>query len=222
MLSLVIVSIIRIDSKGGNMSNVKEIIAANLTNLRKMNNLTQGELAERLNYTDKAISRWEHAETLPDIETLCKICDIYGIPFQYLLEVEHTCEPSVNADRGSRLPKMLTMFVAICSVWIAAFVFYIYTDAIFSKNLWTVFIWAVPLSALVCQLYNKLYFGNAVLKCVMDSILCWTGMLALYLQMLHYNMWMLFILCIPFQIVIVLMTILKIKTADERAEKGGR
>jgi tellurite methyltransferase len=55
------------------MENVKEIIAKNLTELRKANKLTQGALAEKLNYSDKAISRWEHAETLPDIETLCKI-----------------------------------------------------------------------------------------------------------------------------------------------------
>ena len=55
--------------------NVKEIIAANLVSLRKGSRLTQQQLAERLNYSDKAVSRWENAETLPDIETLCKICD---------------------------------------------------------------------------------------------------------------------------------------------------
>ena len=56
--------------------NVKEIIAANLCALRKENKLTQQQLAEKLNHSDKAVSRWENAETLPDIETLCKICDI--------------------------------------------------------------------------------------------------------------------------------------------------
>ena len=70
------------------MQNVKETIAANLVALRKSRKYTQQELAEKLNYSDKAISRWEHAETLPDIETLCKICDIYGVRFEYLLQEE--------------------------------------------------------------------------------------------------------------------------------------
>ena len=195
------------------MNNVKEIIAANLIYLRKTNNMTQQDLAERLNYTDKAISRWEHAETLPDIETLCKICDIYGIQFQFLLEREHPEEEEKQKKNSTLVPKILTMFVAICSVWIAAFMFYIYTNTIFEKNLWTLFVWAIPISALVCQLYNKLYFGSSSLKCVMNSVFCWTVILSIYLQLLDYNMWMLFLLGIPLQVVIILMTILKIKKA---------
>ena len=66
--------------------SVKEIIASNLASLRKQNKLTQQQLAEKINYSDKAVSRWENAETLPDIETLCKICDIYGVKFEYLLQ----------------------------------------------------------------------------------------------------------------------------------------
>ena len=68
--------------------NVKEIIAGNLASLRKASKLTQQQLAEKLNYSDKAVSRWENAETLPDIETLCRICDIYGVKFEYLLQKE--------------------------------------------------------------------------------------------------------------------------------------
>ena len=69
------------------MENVKAIIAKNLVELRKSKRMTQQELAEKLNYSDKAISRWEHAETLPDIETLCKVCEIYGVKFEYLLQI---------------------------------------------------------------------------------------------------------------------------------------
>ena len=54
-------------------NNVKQTIAKNLVELRRRHRFTQQELAQRLNYSDKAISRWEHAETLPDIETLCRV-----------------------------------------------------------------------------------------------------------------------------------------------------
>ena len=42
------------------MKDVKEIIAENLTMLRLKNNLTQTELAKKINYTDKSVSKWEH------------------------------------------------------------------------------------------------------------------------------------------------------------------
>ena len=67
------------------MENVKEIIAKNLVELRKSRKYTQQQLAEKLNYSDKAISRWEHAESLPDIETLCKIADYYHVTLDYLV-----------------------------------------------------------------------------------------------------------------------------------------
>ena len=52
------------------MEDIKDIVAVNLTNLRKANKITQLELAEKLNYSDKAISKWERGESLPDVVTL--------------------------------------------------------------------------------------------------------------------------------------------------------
>jgi transcriptional regulator with XRE-family HTH domain len=54
------------------MRDVRQIIADNLIELRKVNKLTQLELAEKLNYSDKAISKWERGESLPDVEILCQ------------------------------------------------------------------------------------------------------------------------------------------------------
>ena len=60
------------------MNNVKDILAQNLIKLRTENNLTQTELAEKLNYTDKSISKWEHGETTPPIDVLKDIADLIG------------------------------------------------------------------------------------------------------------------------------------------------
>ena len=48
------------------MNNIKSIIAQNITDLRRAKGLTQLELAEQLNYSDKAVSKWERAESMPD------------------------------------------------------------------------------------------------------------------------------------------------------------
>ena len=65
--------------------NLKQVIANNLVYLRKKNNFTQLELAEKLEYSDKSISKWEHGETLPDIEVLHKLANLYNVTLDYLV-----------------------------------------------------------------------------------------------------------------------------------------
>ena len=202
------------------MENVKEIIAANLVALRKSKRWTQQELAEKLAYSDKAVSRWEQAETLPDIETLCKICELYGVKFEYLLQKEQPKDSNPYVVKNNMGARMLIMFIAVCSVWIAAFFIYMSVSAALGKNLWELFVWAIPVSAIVCQLYNKLYFGNKVMRCVMISVFNWTAILSFYLHFLSLNLWMLFILGVPVQAVVVLMTLLKIKTESGAVKKN--
>ena len=55
------------------MEKLNFIIAKNLSELRRKNKLTQLEVAEKLNYSDKAVSKWEQGESLPGIEVLYKI-----------------------------------------------------------------------------------------------------------------------------------------------------
>ena len=204
------------------MQNVKETIAKNLVALRKSRKYTQQELAEKLNYSDKAISRWEHAETLPDIETLCKICDIYGVRFEYLLQEEQPRKNNPYIIKTEVPSRIVTMCIAVCAVWIAAFIAYIYTNAIFGNNGWKIFIWAIPVSCIVCQMYNKIYFMNNAFRCVMYSVAQWTLILALYLQLLEHNIWMLFITGVPIQAVIILTTILKYKNISAGASREAK
>ena len=67
------------------MDDLKIIIGKNLSSLRKARKLTQLELAEKLNYSDKAVSKWEQGATTPDIETLKQLCDFYGVTLDYLV-----------------------------------------------------------------------------------------------------------------------------------------
>lgn len=193
--------------------NVKEIIAGNLVALRKESRMTQQQLAEKLNYSDKAVSRWENAETLPDIETLCKICDIYGVKFEYLLQKEQP-KKSPYVVKNEHPGKILITFIIMCSVWIAATLAYTYANAIFDIKAWTIFVWAIPFSAIICEICNAVFFKNKAFGCVLFSIFSWSFILALYLQMLKYNTWMLFIVGIPIQAVIILITIFRYKSSD--------
>ena len=53
-----------------NENELKKIVTENLIYYRKINKLTQLQLAEKLNYSDKAISKWERGESLPDLYIL--------------------------------------------------------------------------------------------------------------------------------------------------------
>ena len=191
------------------MENVKEIIAANLVALRKSKRMTQQELAEKLNYSDKAISRWEHAETLPDIETLCKVCEIFGVRFEYLLQKEQAPlnkNPYVINNDISK--KTAIVLIAILSVWLVASIAYLYSNWILNQNRWQLFIWAIPVSSIIWQFCNRLW-GNKILGRIISSITSWTLILSIYISMLKYNIWMVFIIGIPIQLIIVLTAALK-------------
>ena len=185
------------------MENVKEIIAKNLSELRKAHSMTQSALAEKLNYSDKAISRWEHAETLPDIETLCRICDIYGVKFEYLLSKESS--ETVTAPRkGNRARHILMCLIAICTVWLTATVLFTTIGALSGSYIWQFFIWAIPASGIALSICNSIWWKRKTLSAITASIINWTLILSVYLQLISHNVWLLFVVGAPIQVIIIL------------------
>ena len=74
------------------MESLKTVIAKNIVSLRKANHLTQTELADKLNYSDKAVSKWERGDSLPDVIVLKQIADLFGVTLDYLVQSEHRQE----------------------------------------------------------------------------------------------------------------------------------
>ena len=65
-------------------NDIKTTVASNLIALRKSKGLTQADVANALNYSDKSVSKWEHADSLPDISILSALADMYGVTLDYL------------------------------------------------------------------------------------------------------------------------------------------
>ena len=199
------------------MENIKEIIAKNLTELRKSHKMTQQQLADKLGYSPKAVSRWERAETLPDIEMLCRICEMYGVRFEYLLKEEQPA-PSKNPNIivKNTTSKLSITAIAFLTVWIIASTAFMYAGAFGMPRAWMFFIWALPTSGAVLMICNHKW-GNRILGFITMSYTNWTLILALYLQLLSYNMWMLFITGVPVQLILLLsLTLKKENTKDQR------
>lgn len=194
-------------SDEGSAVGVKERIAKNLTLLRKEHKLTQQALAEKLNYSDKAISRWERGETLPDVETLCRVCDLYGVRFEYLLIEEHPEGERAESKKVRNLTvRLLVTLIAVCTVWVVATVAYTCGRMMGVERCWTLFIWALPLTGLVSVICNRMLIRSRLMAVIAGSLTVWCLLLSIYLQLLVFrNLWPLFLIGVPIQAMIILV-----------------
>ena len=97
------------------MEDIKAIIAENIVTLRKAGGMTQIELAEKLNYSDKAVSKWERGESVPDISVLKAIADLFGVTVDYLITADHDpkeLEPRAEDDEKSKKRKRTHVMIA--------------------------------------------------------------------------------------------------------------
>ncbi len=194
--------------------DIKKIIANNICELRKTNKLTQVELAEKLNYSDKAVSRWERGDTLPDIDILLKICDLFNVSFDYLISTEDKREKEKQYTKSQMGNHLITTLLAISIVWLLATIIFVYSDIILHITYWKIFVWAVPTTAIVAVIAN-MFWGKKEYSVYLQSIMVWTILIAVFIQFLAYKMWMIFILGIPIEIIIILWSNLKRKKAKK-------
>ncbi len=199
------------------MEDLRLVIAQNIVSLRKKHSLTQIELAEKLNYSDKAISKWERAESLPDVTVLKSISDIFDVSVDYLLKEDHSNEPDSDEDRHGeiieyikRRRRVITCMSALL-VWAIATVVFIILD-LSLKNTWgqyLCFAYAMPSSTLVWLIFNSLW-ENRRLNYPIISIMMWTLLFAIHLSILvgGINAWQIYLLGIPGQLIILLWSII--------------
>ena len=189
--------------------DIKENLAQNLVNYRKSLNLTQAELAEKLNYTDKAVSKWERGESVPDLTVLKQIADFYGVTIDALIS-----EPKAEKPKSVRNVSRKRLIIVLCSsglVWLVATFYYCFAALIFPnvEENWMAFIYAVPITLVVVLVFTSVW-GKTLGNAIVTSLLIWTLILAVYLTLyfLLYNpphtLWTVFILGIPLQILTIL------------------
>lgn len=190
------------------MEDYRKIIANNICELRKEKKMTQSELAEKLHYSDKAISRWERGDTMPSIEILCSLCELFNVELNYLVsnnEVDKKKAKKSKADIGNRVTIML---LAISIVWLLATCIYVYTGIQNGRAPWIVFIWAIPFTAIVADVFNVIW-GKKIYSIITRSIFIWSLLTSFYIQFLSYNIWLIFLLGLPMQVCIILWCKLK-------------
>ena len=196
------------------MADIKEVVAKNIIALRKKHNMTQNELAEKLNYSDNAVSRWERGEVTPSIETLQQISETFSVPLESLFK-DNVIVSISNEERTQKIGKLSVMLLFVALIWFIVSVIYVYAEAILGLNLWRIFVWSVPASCLVLLPFNRLW-GRHIWKFVILSVFVWTTLVCIYLQLLQYNVWLIFIIGVPVQLALVIWAFIKPKKNKER------
>lgn len=190
------------------MENYKKNIANNLVLLRKKHNYKQSDIAEKLNYSDKTISKWETGEIVPSVENLFELCKLYGVGIEQITsEIPEDQEVITKKDYSAR-NKLLISLLSVSAVWIIATVIFVYAKILFHASIWTTFVWAVPASAVLGIIFNALW-GTKKLGFICISILLWSLIACFYLQFLQYNLIALFFIGIPVQVAVLLWSGLK-------------
>lgn len=185
------------------MKDINLVIGNNIKELRKINKMTQNDLAEKLNYSNKAVSRWESGEVIPDVQTLNNICEVFEIPIENIFKEQLPTEKVKKEYKFRMGNKMAITLLSVLLVWLIATVTYVYSRITFNDNLWQVFIWAIPLSCIISIVFNSIW-GRKFFNFVLISILIWSTLTSIYLQFIEYNMWLIFIIGIPMQIGVIL------------------
>ena len=186
-----------------NNEELKIRVGANIARLRKSRGLTQAELAERINYSDKAVSKWERAESLPDVLTLICLAEQLGTDMNTLTGLQPASPEPVSIPEPASVPEQppvkkkptadrgVIQKLSSILVWVVALFLYMVLDEFGVKNLWLLFVVAIPANAIVLLSLRsawKLYGMNRILI----SVIMWGFLLVIYLLLLltaKVNVW---------------------------------
>lgn len=190
------------------VDDFKRIVANNITTLRTLSGLTQAALGERLNYSDKSVSKWERGESLPDAYVLKNMADLFGVTVDYLLtehdEDEPVPAPAKKVHRYSR--RVISMVVMACIWTLALLIFIILWIA--GTICWQIFVYTVPVSLITLLVLNSVW-GIPRHNLYIISGIVWGIISSIYLTALEQNWWQLFLIGVPAQIIIVLSFAIK-------------
>ncbi len=189
------------------MTDLKKTVAKNISELRREAGLTQLDLAERLNYSDKAVSKWESGASIPDVGVLLEIANLFGVTVDYLLKDEHIVPevtPSNEKEKSRNRKHLVITLLSVALVWFIATALFVVCELCGAEWMhWLAFAYAVPVCSIVFIIFNSIW-GYKRNNYIYISVLTWSLIASIYLTVLSLNYWQLFIIGIPGQLIICL------------------
>lgn len=202
------------------MEKISYIIASNISTYRKLSSMTQAELADKLGYSDKSVSKWEQGNGVPDVYNLMRMAEIFGVTVNDLV-TEHK-EP-ITAPKKKWLDftnKNLIMVLGVGVCWLIAVIVFVVLKLAMpdGEKLWLVFIYAVPVSSIIILVLSAVWRYKTLAIPVSGVI--WSLLLSIYLSFLPKNYWMIFLIGIPLQILTIVAFALSFNIVKNISKKN--
>lgn len=189
------------------MKDLKDIIAHNLVRLRQQAGLTQLKLAEKLNYSDKAVSKWERGESIPDLRVLIQLAELYNIKVDDII-TEHP-EGEVKPKINLRKQRILIVLLSVGLVWfIATGVFAaLYFWRVTEQYAWLSYIIAPFASAVVLTVFSGIW-GSKLTNAITCTLILWSVVAAFHVFFAAFapvadKWWLFYVVAAPFQVLII-------------------
>lgn len=196
---------------------LKNQLGSNIAAHRKRFGLTQAALAEKLNFSDKAVSKWERGESIPDVVTLARLAELFDVPMDVLVRdkdelpkdigsVERAMERAVEKTLKRKANKRIIQNLSSLLVWFVALLVFVVLRTVDVPNAWMGFVYAVPVNCIVLISLRSAWHDYRA-NILLISILSWGCLLSIHTSLLAYlnfNAWMIYLLGIPGQLAIFL------------------
>ena len=184
------------------MENLNFVIGKNLQALRKKNGLTQSQIAEKFNYSDKAVSKWENGESLPPIDVFYKLAKFYNVNIDFIVSEREIKPREIEKINTKKIYRYITL-LSVLSVWLAALITFVFLHIFSGVWYWRCFIWAVPISFIVGIVFDSMW-GRCKWLFLLITGLVWSLLLCIAVQLLHFKIWEILLIGIPVQIGIII------------------
>ncbi|HJA95606.1 MAG TPA: helix-turn-helix domain-containing protein [Firmicutes bacterium] len=155
-------------------------IGENIARLRRLSNMTQSELAEKINYSDKSVSKWEQGNGIPDVRILLQLAELFNVSVDDLVR-EHKEAPVMPKKTRLRRRIIISLLsVGLC--WLVAVVAFVFIGIIWPDvpNTWLAFVYAVPASAIVVLVFSCIWRYRWV-RIAAITVLIWLTLTCIYL-----------------------------------------
>ena len=190
-----------------NENKQQELLAKNLVYYRKASGLTQLELAEKFNYSDKSISKWERGEGFPDVFVLKSLADFYGINVDDFYSEEHK---KIAIKHSQKRKQIFIRLLSIGIGLLVTFLTFFLLDTLLPNDVafkpWLVFIYGLLAVSIIWLVWEFIYHKRFI-RMLATSAVIWTAALSIYLTffvLMEKNLYLIFIVGVPLQILEIL------------------
>ena len=199
------------------VDKLKYLIGSNISMYRKRAGLTQAGLAEKLNYSDKAVSKWERGESVPDVLTLAMLAEQFDITVNDLLvdpnelpgnptSLEATMTKVSEKALKRKANKNIILMLSSLLVWFVALFVYVIMSSFEPTDPYStiLFPYSIPINAIVLLSLRCAWHDFRWNKALI-SLIVWGSLLSIYTtccMIWHIHFWKIFLLGIPGQVAI--------------------